>query len=709
MASRHRGGTTRSDGSALLKGLTPQQTEAVLHYEGPALVLAAPGSGKTATLTRRVAYLVKVHGVDPGSILAVTFTNKAAKEMKERVHKLVDNYHVASDLTISTFHSLCARLLRESSSRFGVSKRFTICDEADVKSYIKQVLSSISGKKSEAEESNNRVNPDTVRRFISDAKQKLKTPEVLAQEGADPEMTLAYQKYATLMDKANSLDFDDLLFKVVRQLGSDASLRQDLAEIYDFVLVDEYQDTNHAQFNLSRYLSDRTKNLWVCGDPDQSIYHFRGADLSNILLFEKHYAGAKTYRLESNFRSKPAITAVANAIIKNNTDRPEKEIRPTKQAAEHDEVRCLSCVVDQHEAEVVGQEIKRALISGASPNDFAILYRRKVQSRLFEEFFVRNNIPHKVVGSFGFYNRTVVKDVLSYLRLCQNSRDDASFTRIYNKPLRRLGDVAFGKLCDSAEADSSSLYKALRRRRYASAASSEATAGFEQLRRTLYQLRKLSTDSVGTLMEAVADRSGYRRWLVEQTKTKSPSAVAKALSQIEHLNELIVAGQQFDADHGGGLTGFLEWVTLLQQDDQEDAEAKKRVLLMTCHASKGLEFPRVYVVGCGDSNFPLIRTTDDFGRVLSRSEIARAVEEERRLFFVAATRAEERLTFTWAVKGRTLDNGHQLPDNRVSRFIEEAGDLIKHSVLDGGGAQMGQRPRWPSQRQGNQHARYRAW
>lgn len=849
--------TTGLSAKKILKGLTPEQCTAVQHFEGPALVLASPGSGKTASLTSRIVYLIGPRHVAPSSVLAVTFTNKAAREMRERVNKLIPDTVVSEEISISTFHSLCARLLREDHARFGVSSRFTICDETDTKSYLLQAAAHVLGVQSLSElelekktmASGLNLSFRLIRKFVSEAKQNLKTSAAMTEEAvADPIDALLvkiYEKYDQIMDRANSLDFDDLLFRVVRKLQLDEQLRKDLADVYDFVLVDEYQDTNVAQFNLARYLTQRTKNLWVCGDPDQcllphctistprgdvaikdccagdaiisaaehgstsvqsigarsynyyigpalslrterghevvvtpnhycfyrdastkclyegmpevrdwfwfgsegeppycvgraervgleaevpvldeatqtivgdklilitsfhyeglvhdlsipevhnyiaggivvhnSIYQFRGADLSNILLFEKHYPGARTYRLEANFRSRPAITAVANAIIRHNTSRPSKEIKPVRAAAAGDEVRCFSCANQDHQAAIIGHEIKSLLNRGAKPKDFALLYRTKVQSRAHEDIMIRLNIPYRVVGSFGFYNRAVVKDLLSYFKLIQNSRDDASFTRIYNKPARRLGEVAFGRFCAIAEKHEVSLSKALRQKLYQGEVGPEAERGFSQLGRALHALRELDRGAVGPLMQAVAKLSGYRKWLEDQATHATPSQRTKAASWLEHLHEMIEATYHFDEERGTGLEAYLEWVTLAQQDDQEDEEARNKVLLMTCHAAKGLEFSNVYVVGSSDNYFPCLRYSDERDRPYSKAAIAQALEEERRIFFVATTRAQNHLTYSWFRDPPPYQERRTA--NRPSRFLAEAGDTVRYIDMNSG-------------------------
>jgi len=655
----------------LLTNLTNEQKAAVKHGFGPALVIAAAGAGKTACITRRVARLIK-KGVDPSRILTVTFTNKAAGEMKERVTKLVPK-KAAKKVTMCTFHSFCARLLRSLPNTFGVKKRYTICDEDDAKNYVKQAMSEILGcaLKDVGKEGIFDLQPSYVRKVISSWKSNLLSPKQAKGFGKDENLDLflikCYNQYQKLLIKSNSLDFDDLMMKVVLRMKENKRVRQKVAKRFDFVQVDEYQDTNYCQFLLCKLLVKDHQNIFVVGDARQSIYKFRGADINNVIDFHKTYPSAIQYNLTRNFRSLPEIIEISNQLIGHNQSVVGKPAVPVK--TKHTTIKHVRLLDSREEARYIIGEIKTAikLDKKTSYGDFAILYRIKSSSRALGEECVLQGIPHKIIGAKGFYNRALIKDLLAYMKLVVNTKDNASFVRIYNKPARGFGKVSFDQFSAIREEHDCSYMRVLFRGYYKKHLTKRAEIGISKLCSVFRTLRKMDKDeSVGVheLAKAIVELTGYKTKLELSSKEED-------VTKLEHINEFLEATAQFERDTGGGSLEFLEWVSLMQEADEKEEDDK--VLLMTCHAAKGLEFNTVFVACLNDGRFPIIRLTDDHDRLKSKEQLLKDLEEERRVFYVAITRAEEGLTLTSYLRGIYGDDNYTEP----SRFIEECGPEIK--------------------------------
>lgn len=652
----------------ILANLTNEQKAAVKHLRGPALVISPAGGGKTRIITFRVARLIQ-KGVDPSKILTVTFTNKAAGEMRDRVTKLVPKA-AAKKVTMCTFHSFCARLLRAMPKSFRVKKKYTICDEDDAKSYIKQAMAEVLGCKIKDIGKQENLDPAYVRKVISSWKMKLLLPSEAKGFGKDERLDAfllqCYSRYQTLLTKSNSLDFDDLMMKVVRRLRDDEQVRQKVARRFEFIQVDEYQDTNHCQFLLCKLLAETHQNLLVVGDLRQSIYFFRGADITNILEFNKTYPSAIQYNLTRNFRSVPSIVEISNQLIGHNRVQVGKPARAVK--TKSSTVQHVHLVDSREEARYVIGEIKTAVKRNPKTKygDFAILYRIKSSSRALGEECVMHSIPHKIIGAKGFYNRAIIKDLLAYLRLTVNTKDNASFVRIYNKPARGFGKVSFDQFSGVREKNDCSYMRVLLRGYYKGHLTKRAESGIGKLRGVFKTLRKMYKLDAGLneLANAIVEQTGYKLKLAHSSKEED-------ITKLEHINEFLEATAQFERDTGGGILEFLEWVSLMQEADEKEEDDK--VLLMTCHAAKGLEFKNVFVVSLNDGRFPIIRLTDDHERLKSKEQLLKDLEEERRVFYVAITRAEEGLTLTSYARGFYGETDRLEP----SRFIEECGPKVK--------------------------------
>jgi DNA helicase-2/ATP-dependent DNA helicase PcrA len=671
--------------SKYLRNLTPAQRQAVKHGKGPALVVAGPGSGKTRVITHRIAYLL-AKGVDPSTIVAVTFTNKAANEMKERVTTLVGRGKTRG-LTCSTFHSFCWKLIQRWSHAGALNTElayYSICAEDDVKSIIEaEILKyfdlSDRKEKTKLSQAAGAVNPNLldvnwVRREISSIKQKLLTPkEWLRQvkgeerygvEGPDSryakekkDLYQLYRAYRKQLLKQRLLDFDDLLFIIGRSLRDDDSFRERVASGIEYLLVDEYQDTNAAQFEICENLVDGKNNIFVVGDLDQSVYAFRGADFTNLQRYQESFSksGIKTYTLETNFRSIKPITDVANSLIAYNKDRIEKEIVPVKLKGKIPTLHLFSSM-DQ-EAATFANIIKSDLLrSKLSPKDIALLYRTKVQSRRLEEQCIRLNIPYRIVGSLSFYERKIIKDVLAYAKLLYNQKDDTSCGRILNYPTRGLGKAALATLdAVSTEAGCSRL-EVFKYRLYEDSPLVKG-AQLDRFRQFRYVFRDLIKSKSGNAFEAINAIvlvTGLERKLTT-TEGKSKKAAEDDLKRWDHIVELLKAAEDFvsGSDSAATLKDYLDWISLVQS--QEDKEEDNRVTLMTCHAAKGLEFKKVFICGASNLNMPHYRSafvkepwsspTGKLDQVKrkSKGKLVKGLEEERRLFYVAVTRAEEEL------------------------------------------------------------------
>jgi len=646
----------------MIDSMNDRQMEAMLHKDGPELILAGAGSGKTRVLTHRIAWLIREQGVAPWHILAITFTNKAAAEMRERVGKLVEN--CADQVWVATFHSTCVRILRRFIDHLGYDGRFNIYDTDDQKTLMKQVFKdlSIGGQLKER----------TAMSVISAAKNELIGPEEFMKEAAgyvEEQIGRCYRRYQALLKQNNALDFDDLIMKTVELFETCPEVLENYQERFRYILVDEYQDTNRAQFRLVELLSRKYRNLCVVGDDDQSIYRFRGADISNILDFEKAFPGAHVVKLEQNYRSTGNILSAANGVIQNNRGRKQKKLWTEQDSGTPIRVVRLDSARD--EAEYIADEIANRA-GGSEYSRFAVLYRTNAQSRLLEERFVTKGIPYQLVGGVNFYQRKEIKDVLAYLKILANPADDLSVRRVLNVPKRGIGAATVTKVQTYAETSGHSFYEALVKIPSTGILGKSAgkIKGFTDL---IEELRGDSDElSVAELIEQVLEKTGYEDSLQEE-------GPIEAEARVENLKELINKAVVFDsgtpessvflpgelpedreAEDASGVSAlgrFLEEVSLVADIDRMDDSAQK-VTLMTLHAAKGLEFPEVYLAGMEDGLFPGNRSLDD----------PEELEEERRLCYVGITRAKERLTLTSA-RSRMV-NGEMMM-TRESRFLKE--------------------------------------
>lgn len=630
---------------SLLDGLNREQQQAVQHTEGPLLILAGAGSGKTKVLTVRIAYLL-AQGVNPYEILAITFTNKAAKEMKSRVEGLVGD--VANRIWLSTFHSFCAKFLRFELDNFlGYNSNFTIYDTADSQVVIKAALKALN--------LDDKYYPvGAMISAISDAKNKLMFASDYRKQARDfyqQKVADVYEYYERELRKNNALDFDDLLLVAVKLLQSNAAVLEKYSKRFKYVMIDEYQDTNHAQYLLAYLLSSHWKNIAVVGDADQSIYAWRGADIQNILDFEKDYPNCTSIKLEQNYRSTKIILDAANAVIDNNEGRPEKNLWTDK--VEGAKIQHFTAQSEHEEAAFIGDTIvKKHDIHGVPYGDMAILYRTNAQSRVLEEALIKRALPYTMVGGTKFYDRKEIKDVLAYLRVLYNPFDDLSLLRIINVPKRSIGATTVSKLQDYARENGTSLFMTLTQLHLVDTIKGKTKEKLEEFGILIFTLvAEMDDKSVLDILEAILDRTGYLAQLEEST---DPQDQARA----ENIGELLSVAKDFqDTNPTGTVEDFLEQVALVNDVDSFEQEESK-VTLMTLHAAKGLEFPIVFLGGLEEGLFPHSRT------LMNPEEI----EEERRLAYVGITRAEKELYIsnatTRTVFGRTSS---YLP----SRFIDE--------------------------------------
>lgn len=638
---------------SLLDGLNREQQQAVQHTEGPLLILAGAGSGKTKVLTVRIAYLL-AQGVNPYEILAITFTNKAAKEMKSRVEGLVGD--VANRIWLSTFHSFCAKFLRFELDNFlGYNSNFTIYDTSDSQVVIKTALKALN--------LDDKYYPvGAMISAISDAKNKLMFASDFRKQARDfyqQKVADVYEYYEKELRKNNALDFDDLLLVAVKLLQSNATVLDKYSKRFRYVMIDEYQDTNHAQYLLAYLLSSHWKNIAVVGDADQSIYAWRGADIQNILDFEKDYPNCTSIKLEQNYRSTKIILDAANAVIDNNEGRPEKNLWTDK--VEGAKIQHFTAQSEHEEAAFIGDTIvKKHDIHGVPYGDMAILYRTNAQSRVLEEALIKRALPYTMVGGTKFYDRKEIKDVLAYLRVLYNPFDDLSLLRIINVPKRSIGATTVSKLQDYARENGTSLFMTLTQLHLVDSIKGKTKEKLEEFGILIFTLvAEMDDKSVLDILEAILDRTGYLYQLEEST---DPQDQARA----ENIGELLSVAKDFqDTNPTGTVEDFLEQVALVNDVDSFEQEDSK-VTLMTLHAAKGLEFPIVFLGGLEEGLFPHSRT------LMNPEEI----EEERRLAYVGITRAENELYIsnatTRTVFGRTSS---YLP----SRFIDE----IPAELVDG--------------------------
>lgn len=638
---------------SLLDGLNREQQQAVQHTEGPLLILAGAGSGKTKVLTVRIAYLL-AQGVNPYEILAITFTNKAAKEMKSRVEGLVGD--VANRIWLSTFHSFCAKFLRFELDNFlGYNSNFTIYDTSDSQVVIKAALKALN--------LDDKYYPvGAMISAISDAKNKLMFASDYRKQARDfyqQKVADVYEYYERELRKNNALDFDDLLLVAVKLLQSNAAVLDKYSKRFKYVMIDEYQDTNHAQYLLAYLLSSHWKNIAVVGDADQSIYAWRGADIQNILDFEKDYPNCTSIKLEQNYRSTKIILDAANAVIDHNEGRPEKNLWTDK--VEGAKIQHFMAQSEHEEAAFIGDTIvKKHDIHGVPYGDMAILYRTNAQSRVLEEALIKRALPYTMVGGTKFYDRKEIKDVLAYLRVLYNPFDDLSLLRIINVPKRSIGATTVSKLQDYARENGTSLFMTLTQLHLVDTIKGKTKEKLEEFGILIFTLvAEMDDKSVLDILEAILDRTGYLAQLEEST---DPQDQARA----ENIGELLSVAKDFqDTNPTGTVEDFLEQVALVNDVDSFEQEESK-VTLMTLHAAKGLEFPIVFLGGLEEGLFPHSRT------LMNPEEI----EEERRLAYVGITRAEKELYIsnatTRTVFGRTSS---YLP----SRFIDE----IPAELVDG--------------------------
>lgn len=638
---------------SLLDGLNREQQQAVQHTEGPLLILAGAGSGKTKVLTVRIAYLL-AQGVNPYEILAITFTNKAAKEMKSRVEGLVGD--VANRIWLSTFHSFCAKFLRFELDNFlGYNSNFTIYDTSDSQVVIKAALKAFN--------LDDKYYPvGAMISAISDAKNKLMFASDYRKQARDfyqQKVADVYEYYERELRKNNALDFDDLLLVAVKLLQSNAAVLDKYSKRFKYVMIDEYQDTNHAQYLLAYLLSSHWKNIAVVGDADQSIYAWRGADIQNILDFEKDYPNCTSIKLEQNYRSTKIILDAANAVIDHNEGRPEKNLWTDK--VEGAKIQHFTAQSEHEEAAFIGDTIvKKHDIHGVPYGDMAILYRTNAQSRVLEEALIKRALPYTMVGGTKFYDRKEIKDVLAYLRVLYNPFDDLSLLRIINVPKRSIGATTVSKLQDYARENGTSLFMTLTQLHLVDTIKGKTKEKLEEFGILIFTLvAEMDDKSVLDILEAILDRTGYLAQLEEST---DPQDQARA----ENIGELLSVAKDFqDTNPTGTVEDFLEQVALVNDVDSFEQEESK-VTLMTLHAAKGLEFPIVFLGGLEEGLFPHSRT------LMNPEEI----EEERRLAYVGITRAEKELYIsnatTRTVFGRTSS---YLP----SRFIDE----IPAELVDG--------------------------
>jgi DNA helicase II / ATP-dependent DNA helicase PcrA len=625
-----------------LADLNPVQQQAVLTTEGPLLVVAGAGSGKTRVLTYRVAHLISACGVKPNEILAITFTNKAAGEMRTRLEGLLGN--VARAIWILTFHAACGRILRREAPRLGYRSNFTIYDQADQVRLVKQCLEDL-------ERDPKRFVARGIHSQISNAKNQLIGPdEYMSRVASFYDQTVAevYALYQKRLFASNAVDFDDLLMLTVQLLERFPEALTRWQKAFRYVLVDEYQDTNHAQYRLLQLLAGRHRNLMVVGDPDQSIYAFRGADIRNILDFETDFSDARSIALEQNYRSTNTILRAANHVIRNNRERKEKNL--WSELGEGLPVHVIE-VEDEHaEARFVAAEIAALVEEGYSADELAVFYRTNAQSRVLEDVLVRQGIAYQVIGGPRFYERAEIKDAIAYLQVLDNPWDAISLTRIANKPRRGIGDTTVSKLQAYADAHGISLFEALAYPQEAGIGAAPLKA-VDALRTLLVSLQSAVQElAVPALVEAVLERTGYLEAL-EAERT------IEARGRIENLQELVGVGQEYvQQAPEPTLSGFLQEISLYSDQDAIRGE-QSLVTLMTLHNAKGLEFKAVFMIGIEEGIFPHVRSIEEQG-----------VEEERRLAYVGMTRAQERLVLTHATS-RSLWGSRTF--NLPSRFLDE--------------------------------------
>lgn len=674
---------------AVYDTLNKPQKEAVFHTEGPLLILAGAGSGKTRVLTHRIAYLIEEKGVNPWNILAITFTNKAAEEMRQRVDSLVGIG--AESIWVSTFHSMCVRILRRYIDRLGYDNRFTIYDTDDQKTLMKEVC-----RKTDID--TKRFKERMLLSVISSAKNEMILPEEfeLNAGGDFVQLKIAkvYKEYEAQMRANNALDFDDLLVKTVQLLETQPDVRENYQERFRYIMVDEYQDTNTVQFRLVSLLAGKYRNLCVVGDDDQSIYKFRGANIRNILDFEKEFSDAKVIKLEQNYRSVGNVLEVANSVIRNNKGRKEKTLWTDNEKGEKIRLRQFYTAYD--EAQFIAEDIKDETAQGANYSDHAVLYRTNAQSRLLEEKFVAMNIPYKIVGGINFYSRREIKDILSYLKTIDNGKDDLAVRRIINVPKRGIGLTTINRIQESAAARGIGFYDALSAPDLIPGIGRSASK-LDSFAALIEYFKGRSEESgVTDLLTEVIEKTGY----TESLEADDPEELEARVQNIDELVSKAAVYEESCSDRGERptLSGFLEEVALVADIDSV-AEDRDYVILMTLHSAKGLEFPHVYLAGMEDGLFPSYMSIS--------GDDPEELEEERRLCYVGVTRAEEKLTLTCA-RMRLVRGERQY--NSMSRFIKEMPSaLIDTGKREGGFSQnvsLGEKRTYSSEVSGYKRSAY---
>ena len=616
-----------------LQTLNNSQLDAVKHIDGPMLVLAGAGSGKTKVLTNRIAYLIE-NGVSPASILAITFTNKAAKEMKDRVFNLIGNdaYHIQ----ISTFHSLGLKIIKDNYQLLGYDKNFIILDSDDTLTVVKKIMK-------EHNMSPQYYNARNIRNKISSAKNELMSPSDFARLEFDKQIVMVYEEYNKILKRGNSVDFDDLLLLPIKLFNTYPEVLNNYQERYKYVLIDEYQDTNEAQYKFSKMLCKKYRNIFVVGDNDQAIYAFRGANYKNILNFEKDYPDCKVVMLEENYRSTKMILNAANSVIKHNKLRKDKNLWSNNE--EGSKIKYVTLDNEKEESTYVASHIKELVNDGCKYEDIAILYRTNAQSRVIEEEMLKANIPYKIIGSFYFYNRKEIKDLLCYLRLINSDKDDVSLLRVINTPKRGIGAKTIDNLTEKANSNQCSLFEAI-------------SDGKElKFKESILKMReKAGNMSLTEMVDMVLDESGLKASL-EAEKTLDSEI------RLENLNEFKSITKNYEDEYGViSLDDFLNEISLVS-DVSEHQDGNNKVSLMTIHAVKGLEFDNVFVVGMEEGIFPHYNALNE--------GTSAAIEEERRLCYVAITRAKKNLWLLNAKRRMLFGNAQMNPPSRFMDEIDE--------------------------------------
>lgn len=634
---------------SLLQDVTDRQREAITHLEGPLLVVAGAGSGKTRVITRRIGYLMS-QGVKPYNILAITFTNKAANEMDERLKQFTSH----KGLWVSTFHKMCSRILRSNIDRLGYSRDFSIYDTTDQLNRVKSIMA-------ELQMDTTQWKPRTIVSSLSNAKNKLIDPETFASTTSgyyNNQVAKIYKKYQTLLKANNALDFDDLLIKTIELFKAHPDILEMYQEKFRFILIDEYQDTNYSQYTITRLLANRYRNICVTGDPDQSIYGWRGADIRNIMDFEKDYPDARVVLLEQNYRSTKHILHAASSVIQQNKYRKQKLLWTENVPGE--KLTVISCENEHGEADEIAKKIKELTAEGVRYSDIAIFYRTNAQSRVLEISFRNSSIPYIIIGGVEFYQRKEVKDILSYLRLCINPHDEVALERAINTPARGIGNTTMKKLEDWATHHSVTLFDAIRQVDEIPEITGKTAASIKRFFELISGLQQFPRSPVEDIIKRVIDKTNYFAFLRECGETEAKDRIA-------NVEELVNAAHEYDITYSeGSLQGFLEEVALVSDVDKLE-DTIEAVTLMTLHTAKGLEFPVVFIAGMEEGLLPHVESND------ADDEI----EEERRVCYVGITRAMQKLILTHAK--RRMQYG-QLNLCRPSRFLDEIPDEIVERI-----------------------------